>query len=97
LDRSRVGALFLQDSESVATLPPFIPIEGQKSKSKARGKEAVDRNGRFQMQGGKKLDFTEINQCKQILLGLSLAGNLVLFIFSDIFHCCTNIHIVEFL
>ena len=49
------------------------------------------------MQGGKKLDFTEINQCKQILLGLSLAGNLVLFIFSDIFHCCTNIHIVEFL
>jgi hypothetical protein len=37
----------------------------------------VDRNGRFQIQGGKKLDFTEINQCKQILLGLSLAGNLV--------------------
>jgi hypothetical protein len=76
LDRSRVGALVL-DSESVATLPPFIPIEGQKSKSKARGKEAVDRNGRFQIQGGKKLDFTEINQGKQILLGLSLVGNLV--------------------
>ncbi len=34
-------------------------------------------NERFQMQGGKKLDFAEIDQCKQVLLGLSLAGNLV--------------------
>jgi hypothetical protein len=33
-------------------------------------------NGLFQMQGGKKLDFTEIDQCKPVLLGLSLAGNL---------------------
>ena len=49
-------------------------------KNKKREKnrsEAVDRNGRFQIQGGKKLDFTEINHCKQILLGLSLAGNLI--------------------
>ena len=36
-----------------------------------------DMNGRFKMQGGKKLDFAEIDQCKPVLLGLSLAGNLV--------------------
>jgi hypothetical protein len=36
-----------------------------------------DMNGIFQMQGGKKLDFAEIDQCKPVLLGLSLAGNLV--------------------
>jgi hypothetical protein len=36
-----------------------------------------DMNGRFQMQGGKKQDFAEIDQCKHVLLGLSLAGNLV--------------------
>ena len=52
--------------------------QNQKNKKREENRsEAVDRNGRFQMQGGKKLDFTEINQCKQILLGLSLAGNLV--------------------
>jgi hypothetical protein len=34
-------------------------------------------NGRFQMQGGKKLDFAERDECKPVLLGLSLAGNLV--------------------
>ena len=32
-------------------------------------------NGRFQMQG--ILDFAEIDQCKPVLLGLSLAGYLV--------------------
>ncbi len=39
--------------------------------------EAVDMNGRFQIQGGKNWDFAEIYQCKPVLLGLSLAGNLV--------------------
>jgi hypothetical protein len=36
-------------------------------------------NGIFQMQGGKKLDFAEIDQfqCKPVLLGLSFAGYLV--------------------
>jgi hypothetical protein len=34
-------------------------------------------NGRFQMQGGKNWILTEIDQCKPVLLGLSLAGNLV--------------------
>jgi hypothetical protein len=29
------------------------------------------------MQGGKKLDFYERDECKPVLLGLSLAGNLV--------------------
>ncbi len=29
------------------------------------------------MQGGKKLDFSERDECKPVLLGLSLAGNLV--------------------
>ncbi len=33
-------------------------------------------NGRFQMQEG-KLDSAEVGQCKPVLLGLSLAGNLV--------------------
>ncbi len=28
------------------------------------------------MQGGKKLDFAEREECKPVLLGLSLAGNL---------------------
>jgi hypothetical protein len=36
-----------------------------------------DTNGRFQIQGGKKLDFAEIDHCKPVLLRLSLAGNLV--------------------
>jgi hypothetical protein len=52
--------------------------QNQKNKKREENRsEAVDRNGRFQIQGGKKLDFTEINQGKQILLGLSLVGNLV--------------------
>jgi hypothetical protein len=34
-------------------------------------------NGRFQMQGGKNWIFAEIDQRKPVLLGLSLAGNLV--------------------
>ena len=52
--------------------------QNQKNKKREENRsEAVDRNRRFQIQGGKKLDFTEINQCKQILLGLSLAGHLV--------------------
>jgi hypothetical protein len=34
-------------------------------------------NWRFQMQGGKKLDFAETDQCKPVLLGLSFAGDLV--------------------
>ncbi len=54
-----------------------IKRTNQNKKREENRSEAVDRNGRFQIQGGKKLDFTEINQCKQILLGLSLAGNLV--------------------
>jgi hypothetical protein len=33
--------------------------------------------GRFPKQGGKKLDFSESQECKPFLLGLSLAGNLV--------------------
>ena len=33
--------------------------------------------GDFKFREVKKLDFTEINHCKQILLGLSLAGNLI--------------------
>jgi hypothetical protein len=33
-------------------------------------------NGRSQMQGGKKLDFVERDECKPVLLRLSLAGNL---------------------
>jgi hypothetical protein len=38
--------------------------------------EAVDMNGRFQMREV-KLDFAERDKCKQVLLGLSLAANLV--------------------
>ncbi len=34
-------------------------------------------NGIFQMQGGKNLDFAEMDQCKPVFLGLSLAGYLV--------------------
>ena len=34
-------------------------------------------NGRFQMQGGKKLVFAERDERKPVLLGLSLARNLV--------------------
>jgi hypothetical protein len=34
-------------------------------------------NRRFQMQGGKNWIFSEIDQCKPVVLGLSLAGNLV--------------------
>jgi hypothetical protein len=34
-------------------------------------------NGRFQLQGGKKLVFAERDERKPVLLGLSLAGNLV--------------------
>jgi hypothetical protein len=33
--------------------------------------------GRFQMQGGKNWIFAENYRCKPVLLGLSLAGNLV--------------------
>jgi len=33
--------------------------------------------GDFKFREVKKLDFTEINDCKQILVGLSLAGNLI--------------------
>ena len=54
-----------------------IKRTNQNKKREENRSEAVDRNGRFQIQGGKKLDFTEINQGKQILLGLSLVGNLV--------------------
>jgi hypothetical protein len=38
--------------------------------------EAVDMNGRFQMQGGKNW-FLPRDERKPVLLGLSLAGNLV--------------------
>jgi hypothetical protein len=34
-------------------------------------------NGRFQMQGGKNWFFSEVDQCKPVLLGLSLTGNPV--------------------
>jgi hypothetical protein len=34
-------------------------------------------NGRFQMHGGKKLDFAKRDECKPVLLGHSSAGNLV--------------------
>ena len=46
----------------------------QNKKREENRSEAVDRNGRFQIQGGKKLDFTEINQGKPILLGLWKSG-----------------------
>jgi hypothetical protein len=35
-----------------------------------------DKNGDFKTQGG-KMDFAEIDQCEPVLLGLSLARNLV--------------------
>ena len=54
----------------------FYNVYQNKKREKNRS-EAVDRNGRFQMQGGENWIFTEINQGKPILLGLSLAGNLV--------------------
>ncbi len=34
-------------------------------------------NGKSQMQGGKNRIFAEIDQCKPVLLGLSLVGNLI--------------------
>jgi hypothetical protein len=34
-------------------------------------------NGRLQIQRGKNWDFAERDECKPVLLGLSLAGNLV--------------------
>jgi hypothetical protein len=40
-------------------------------------------NKRFQMQGDKKLDFAESDECKSVLLGLPLAGNLVKPLFSS--------------
>jgi hypothetical protein len=42
-----------------------------------RGRRRYDMNGIFQMQGGKNLDFAEIDPCKPVFLGLSLAGYLV--------------------
>ncbi len=51
-------------------------VQDEKKQERQKCPEAVDMNGRFQMQGGKNW-FTEIDQCKPDLLGLSLAGNLV--------------------
>ncbi len=56
--------------------PLFIYILWRKSGGKLH--EAVDMNGRFQMQGGKNWILPKyVGQCKPVLLGLSLAGNLV--------------------
>jgi hypothetical protein len=41
-----------------------------------RRQRRYDMNGRSQMQGGKKCFFAERDECKAVLLGLSLAGNL---------------------
>jgi hypothetical protein len=50
-----------------------LPMTLQRTKQ-MKIQRRYDMNGRFQMQGGKKLDFAEIDQCKPVLLGLSLAG-----------------------
>jgi hypothetical protein len=47
-------------------------MTGTRQGEGGRTTEAVDMNGRFQMQGGKNW-----NLPKPVLLGLSLAGNLV--------------------
>jgi hypothetical protein len=57
-----------------------IHLENNAAATSATGgvdQRRYDMNGRFQMQEGKNWILPKIDQCKPVLLGLSLAGNLV--------------------